>query len=268
VPSPPLALCGTVVLFVLAARSPDVRADDGAQPAPPSAPVSATASPSPSHSHLPLAVDVGLGTYFPLSFVGEATVELPFRILAQADLGWMPQAYSNTIVNLLGDFGVLTSVEQQLLKSAIQNSLVAKFSGGWRPFRSLGLEVLAGYTMITVGGSTTAAQVIDAFLGSKGSTDKLPTAANTPIPLGTTLNAFHVTLGYRFLFLRDHLVLRTSLSYLQCFSSSTGVAETLANPSAQAIVNRVNADIQGFLNPYFTQYAKLPVFGLTAAYRF
>ncbi len=249
---------GTVLLALvvaLASSSRDARADDGP---PPSSP----------QSRFPILVDLGVGTYFPLSFTTEATVEFPLRILVQADIGWMPKPYSDTIVGLLGDFGVLSSVEEQLLKSAIQNSFVGRFSVGWRPFPSLGLEVLGGYTLVTAGGSTSAAQVIDAFLGSRGSKDQLPAVASTTIPLSTMMNAFHVSIGYRFLLLRDHLVLRASLSYLQCFSSSTGVDATPAFSNQQALVSRVNADIQGYLNPYFTQYVKIPVVGLTAAYRF
>jgi len=33
-------------------------------------------------------------------------------------------------------------------------------------------------------------------------------------------------------------------------------------------MNKLNADLEGFLNPYFTEYVKAPVVGLTAAYRF
>jgi hypothetical protein len=253
-------------LLAISASSRDARADGGAL-ATPSSPVSTAPAPSP-RPRFPVIVDLGVGTYFPLSFSAEATLEFPFRILVQADIGWMPKPYSDTIVGLLGDFGVLSSVEEQLLKSAIQNSFVGRFSAGWRPFPSLGVEVLAGYTLVAVGGSSSAVQVIDAFLGSKGSKDQIPDVASTAVPLSTMMNAFHVSIGYRFLFLEDHLVVRASLSYLQCFSSSTGVDATSPRPAEQALVSRVNADIQGYLNPYFTNYVKIPVVGLTMAYRF
>jgi hypothetical protein len=246
----------------------------------------ATASPAPQSAAAPVApatpppsvpiatassfhVDVGAGTYVPLSIGAEATAELPYRVLVQASVGWMPSPYSNTIVGLLGDFGAINSFEQNLIEAAIQTSLVVRLSAGWRPFSKLGLEALVGYTLLTAGGSVSGADIVDSYLQSTGSTDKFSgNASQAGIPLSATLHSVHVTVDWRFLLWNDRIVLRPSLAYLQCFASSTSVTATPARPAGQAVLNKLNADLQGYLNPYFTEYVKAPLIGLTASYRF
>jgi hypothetical protein len=216
----------------------------------------------------PVLVDVSAGTYFPVSFTAEGNVELPYRILLRADLGWMPSPYSNTIVDVISDLGAINSFEQDLLKLAIQNSLVGRLAAGWRPFPKLGFEALLGYTLVTIGGGVSGTDVIAAYLQSKGSTDMVPPNARHDVPISTTLHDLDVTLGWRFLFLDDHLVLRATLGYMQCFTSSTGIQVSSPRPAEQAAAAKINSEIQGFLNPYYTTYVKIPVVGVTAGYRF
>lgn len=224
----------------------------------------ARADETPAPAPEQVIVDVAAGTYFPLSFNAEGNLELPYRILLRADLGWMPSPYSNTIVDVVGDLGALNSFEQDLLKLAIQNSIVARLAVGWRPFPKLGFEALVGYTLVTVGGGVSGSDVIAAYLQSKGSTDTVPPNARHDVPIGTTLHDFDATLGWRFLFFDDHLVVRATLGYMQCFASSTGIQVSSPRPAEQAAVARINSEIQGFLNPYYTTY----VAGVTAGYRF
>ncbi len=213
-------------------------------------------------------MDVGAATYFPLAVGVESTVELPYRLLGQISLGWMPGAYSNTVIDVLGDFGAINSFEQSLIKAAIDNSFVLRLSLGWRPFSTLGLEVFGGYTLLTAGGSVTGADVVDSYLMSTGSSDRVTGLTNQGIPLRATLHSFHATLDYRFVLWDDRIVLRASLAYLQCVASSTEVTATPLRPAGQAALNKINSDLQGFLNPYFTDYVKTPLIGLTASYRF
>jgi len=215
-----------------------------------------------------VAFDLGAGTEFPLAISAEASLELPYRILARADVGWMPSPYSNTIVDLLDTFGAIDSLEEQLIKDAIQSSFAGSLSAGWRPFPMLGLEALVGYTLLTAGGGVSGADVVDAYLQEKGSSDRVPMDANRGIPLSATLHSFRATVDWRWLLASDHLVLRASVTYLQTFASKTSVNLTPPRPAEQEIVERVNGDIQGYLNPYFTTYVKVPLLGVTAAYRF
>ncbi len=215
-----------------------------------------------------VAVDLGAGTYIPLSLGAEANVELPARILVRGGIGVMPSAYSDTIVNLLGDFSVLNAFDQALLNTAIQNAVVARVSAGWRPFPRLGFEALVGYTLITIGGGVSSTDVVDAYLQSKGLTDRSPPGAQESVPIAATLHNLDATVGWRFLLFDDKLVLRASLGYLQCVASSMTASETTSRPASQALTSRINQELASNLNPYFTEYVKVPVVGLTAAYRF
>jgi len=235
------------------------------------APVASSPPVSPAQaipSAHPVLLDLGAGTYFPTSLTVEGTLELPARILVQVDLGWMPSPYSNTIVDLLGAFSVLDATEQSLLKLAIQNSFVGRLAAGWRPFPKLGFEATIGYTLVAVGGGVSGADVIQAYLQAKGSSDTVPNDAGRQVPLEATLHNFQATLGWRFLLVKDKMWIRASLSYLQCIASSTGVSISSPRPAEQALVDKINSEIQGYLNPYFTEYVKVPVIGLTAGYRF
>ncbi|MGD0525895.1 MAG: hypothetical protein ABSE49_12165 [Polyangiaceae bacterium] len=252
-----LSLIGLAGLLVSAAH-----ADATASSTPVPAPAAQAAAPAP------VLFDLGGGTYFPLMIGAEGTLELPYRILVQADLGWMPAPYANTIIDVLGDFGAIDSFQQSLLESAIQNSFVARLSAGWRPFPKLGLEILGGYTLVTAGGAVTGTDVVDAYLQSKGSSDRFTGSVSAGVPLHTTLQSVHATVDWRFLLLGDKLVLRASLGYLQCFTSSTSVTATPLRPAGQESLNKLNADLQGYLNPYFTEYVKVPILGVNAAYRF
>jgi hypothetical protein len=252
------------VLAALLMSAP-VQAEDASLPSPIGADGGGPTASTPPRS---IALDLGVGTWFPLAVGAEATVELPYRILGQASVGWMPQPYSNAIIGVLGDFSVLSSPEQTLIEESIQSSLAVQLSAGWRPFPSLGLEVFGGYTLLTAGGSVTASDAADAYLQSKGSSDRYSGSSQQGIPLRATLQSFHGTVDYRFLLWDDRIVLRVSLTYLQCFASSTSVTATPTRAANTAALAHLNEELQGYLNPYFTEYVKAPIVGLTAAYRF
>jgi hypothetical protein len=82
------------------------------------------------------------------------------------------------------------------------------------------------------------------------------------------MHNLQATVGWRFLLLGDKLVLRTSLSYLQCFASSTDVGLSGGGAAEQAAIAKINAQIAGTLDSYYKEYVKVPVLGLTLAYRF
>lgn len=285
----PLTATATLVMFLTCVAR--AHADEPVAPAAPAAPPAPPASPAPASEPPPaddkaaiappaavpvpspsdekkVHVDVGAGTFFPLSFTAEGTVELPYRILIQGDLGWMPSPYSNTIVNLLGTFGVLDPVEEGLVKTALKSSFVGRLSAGFRPFPKLGLEVLAGYTLVTAGGSLSGREVLAAYLQQKGSATKIPDDAGKQIPLHTTMHTFHASVGWRFLLFDDKLVLRASLGYLQCLGSNSGIDVTPRGALGQAAISKINSELSSYLDGYYTTYVKAPIVGVSAAYRF
>jgi len=116
-----------------------------------------------------------------------------------------------------------------------------------------------------MGGSSTTADVINAGLAESGSSQRVGTSMSENLPLGATLHNVHVTLGWRWLMADDHLVVRASLSYLQCLASSMSVGLPAAQ---QAMEPAVNQALNAAVGPFLTHYVKAPTLGLSAAYRF
>jgi hypothetical protein len=213
-------------------------------------------------------LDVGFGTEFPISVGGVVTAELPHRVLLQLGLGFMPHGYAYAIDDALTAVGAYDKTISGLIRNALGNSFVLRAGAGWRPFTDHGFEIMGGYTLMTLGGETTAADVINAVLAEGGSSQRVSTATTMDIPVSATLHNFHVSLGWRWLMADDHMVIRASLSYLQCVASNVGVNLASAGSQAAAMQGAVNDGLNSFLGPYFRTYAKAPTVGLSAAYRF
>jgi hypothetical protein len=209
-------------------------------------------------------VDVGAGTDFPVFVGGYLGAELPGRLLLQVGAGVMPAAYSGAINSVLQAVGAYDSTIGGLVQQALGNPFVLRLSGGWRPFTNHGLEILAGYTLIDMNGSATEGDIINAVLMEAGAPERVPAGSGATIPLSATLHNVHVSLGWRWLLADDHVVIRASLSYMQCLAANVGVGL----PGAQAMEPAVNQALNTFVDPYFTSYVKTPLVGLSAGYRF
>ena len=150
----------------------------------------------------PVVVDVTAGTAFPVDVGGAVTLEGPHRLLVSVGAGWMPKPYADSIDDTLRTFGAYDSDVSALIRAALKNSFVLQPSIGWRPLPRRGLEILAGYTLITLGGSLSGRQAIEAVTGRT-----FPSDAGTQIPLRSTLHNVHLQIDWRFL-VHERWVLR------------------------------------------------------------
>jgi hypothetical protein len=117
----------------------------------------------------------------------------------------------------------------------------------------------------SAGGATTEGDIVNAALAEAGSSQRVPAGSGATIPLSATMHNVHATVGWRWLMADDHLVLRASLSYLQCLAASVGVN---VPSQGQAMETTINQQLNAFVSPYLTSYVKTPLVGLSAAYRF
>jgi hypothetical protein len=234
------------------------------QPVEPPPPDSANGAPREKSG---FALDIGAATELPISLGGVVAAEVPGRILFQVGLGVMPKGYVNLLDTFLTSVGAYNQAVSGVVRGSLGNSFVLKASAGWRPFSGLGLELLGGYTLMTLGGSVAASDAINAVLGETGSPFRVPAGAAPDIPLAATLHNVHATIGWRWLLAEDHLVIRASLSYIQTVAATMNVS--LANvPVVAAYEGQVNTAINDAIRPLFKTYAKAPTLGLSAAYRF
>ncbi|HZO17194.1 MAG TPA: hypothetical protein VFB62_28145 [Polyangiaceae bacterium] len=205
--------------------------------------------------------DLAAGTQFPLGLGPQLTLEVPFRILLQAELAWMPSAYGSAINAMISAFGAEGAVVGPVIEDALADSFVFRASGGWRPFPKHGFEIFAGYTLIKVSGEAPAdivASIADDF------EDEIEDTVFDPVAFDSTLHNFHIALGWRWLVFSDHLVIRANLGYTQ----TVGSASSIELPDHPDLEGRLNPVVDEELNRILTRDIKLPVIGLNAGYRF
>jgi hypothetical protein len=217
---------------------------------------------APGARAAPFALDVGLGTTFPLHVGGSATLEAPHRLLVSVGAGWMPSPYADSIDYTLRTFGAYDSDVSALIRAGLKNSFVLQPSIGWRPSPRHGLEILAGYTLVTLGGSLSGRQAIETVTGRT-----FPNDAGAQIPLHSTLHNVHLIVDWRWL-LRDHWVLRAGLELVHCVASSSGIDATSRLPRGQEAIGQINTAIDQYLDGIYTTYVYSPAATATAAYRF
>lgn len=214
----------------------------------------------------PIAFDLALAAEAPLMIGGQATLELPYRFLLQVELGVLPGFAIDAVDGALVGTGAYDAATSDLVRSTLRDSLVARFSGGWRPFPDHGLELLGGYTVASLGGDVSARNAVEAIAGVTVPAD-IPDA---DIRIRSTVHALHVGLGWRWV-IADHFLVRTSLAYLQAVGSSSHLevpAALASSPTVQAGASAANQLLDAKLNEVYTTYVKLPLVGVALGYRF
>jgi hypothetical protein len=206
--------------------------------------------------------DLAAMTVVPITLGGQASIEIPGRILLQGDLGWMPPGYGSAINGLVQSFGAYDPEVGALVSGALDGAFVARLSAGWRPFPSAGFEITGGYTYIGLSGSVDAADVAGA-LGGEVASGLAARLVAEPIELSSHLHNFHVALGWRWV-VWDHLVIRANLGYTQTLGSSSSI-DIPGQPALTAIANPV---VDQTLGDIYKTYVKLPFIALGAGYRF
>lgn len=187
-------------------------------------------------------LELAAGANFPVSLGLEAQIELPLRMLARVHVGWMPPAHVSVINAVATGFDWYDDATADLVSAAIDGALVLRLSGGWRPVDTWGLEVSAGYTLITGGGSVTSAEALEIATGQSVST-----RANADIPLEATLQGVHVDAGWRWR-LGKMLSIRVALGYFQTLAASTAL--TVGRGRLQEPISRAEAYLDTILETY------------------
>lgn len=206
--------------------------------------------------------DLGVGTYVPLMMGISGTLQIPYRIVLQAELGFMPRAYTSMINNILVGVSAYDETTASIIDSALGNSMVVRLSAGVKPFRKAGLEIFAGYTLAALGGGLSGAEALEAVTGKD-----LPDDLGQEIPMHTVLHSLHLGVGWRFL-IKKRFVVRPSLWYMQAIGSNSAIDLTARTRPGQQALDQVNTGVNSYLNGIYTDYVKVPLIGIWGAYRF
>jgi hypothetical protein len=212
----------------------------------------------------PTAFDLGVVTEVPLMIGGQATLELPYGLLLQGEGGVMPAAYADAVGAVASAAGADRTIAAPLLGAGLSGAVVVGVSGGIRPARRLGLELLGGYTLIAAGGSADAGPAVEAATGLM-----LPPGA-AAVSLHSTLHNVHASVGWRWL-LGRHVSVRASIGYLQTVASSSHVEApgvAAVDPTAAAVLANESRLIDRTLDGIYKTYVKSPLLSASVAYRF
>jgi hypothetical protein len=173
----------------------------------------------------------------------------------------MPASFGHMIHGLVARDSADTRISAAL-SNLLDDALVVRVGGGWRPFSSAGLEIMGGYTMVDLGASATTAEIrglagtalpvsIDPLIGPEG------------IRLNSRLHNVHVTLGWRWVAF-DALVIRANLGFTKTLASNSDVQIDQQDAVAATVTNIVSP----LLDDAYTRYGNLPTAGLSLGYRF
>jgi hypothetical protein len=212
------------------------------------------------------AFDVAFVTEVPLMVGGQATLELPYGFLVQGEVGALPSAYVNAVDGILRRANAYDANTSQLIRDSLGGSMVVRASAGLRPFSGHGLELYGGYTLLSFGGGISARQTIESATGAT-----LPAEVpDAQVGVKSTVHGVHATIGWRWL-LADHIALRASLGYMQAVASSSRLevpSSLSSNAQVASQLSAANAIVNTTLNSAYTKYMKVPVVGMSLAYRF
>jgi hypothetical protein len=204
---------------------------------------------------------LGAGTDFPVAVGGRFVLETPFRLRFSTSLGFMPGPYVDAInatVVGLGGYGERTA---DLVKTALQSSLIWRTHVGYRVWR--GLYVEAGYGLVALGGAAAAGDLIAAVTGRP-----LPDSQGgaQPFRLDATLHMADVEVGYDF-HLSPRWQIRAALGGAFTFAASTRVEPDFQPPPGSSqLVDQFARGSEAYLDDVFTSYAFTPVASVSLAY--
>lgn len=233
-------------------------------PVEPPKPDAVNANTPPKESSV--AFDLSVVNQVPVIIGAQATLEVPYRILFQTELGFLPSAYVNAVSSILASAGAIDQTVADLVRSSLGNSFVFRLSGGFRPFAAHGFEIMGGYTLVAMGGGVSGKQAISAVTGAA-----LPAEIpDMEIPIRSTIHNVHVALGWRWV-VADHFVIRASVGYMQAVASSSRIELPDGVPATAAVVSQLeqaNKTVDTTLNDTYKTYVKSPTLGLSMGYRF
>lgn len=221
------------------------------------APRSAEASPW----HLQLSA----ATNFPLDLSLRLDVEGPHRLRLSTSVGVMPDGYVRALNAVSVSAGWYSESEGELIRTALQSSLVWRTHLGWRPFAREGFTVMVGYGLATLGGGASAQELLAGVTGAMPS--RLETSSALRYSVRSTLHMVDVELGWEWTFFGDRLVIHTALGFAGTFAASTRITPDYTPRAPQAVASFTAAG-ERYLDDLYRSYVFTPVLSVGAGYRF
>ncbi len=195
---------------------------------------------------------------------GTLALESPGRIILAQTLGWWPTGYLATSMNAAVGLGILDRPDADLIEAVVDDSLVWRSQMGWRPFAGRGFYVLGGWTLLTLGGTSTPARVLEALTGVAVPAEI--DAANLPFEIKNRIAMLDAELGWRWVWW-EHLTVRAGLGGSFALTSSTRI-EPQFTPSAPGAVTAFGNQVEQAADERIEDSLYLPMARLAIGYVF
>ena len=215
-----------------------------------------------------------LFTDVPISMGAGGLVEFDEQWRVFSSFGVMPSAYvglTNQVVMKIPN--TYTEPTAELITQTIQDSLVWTSMLGWSP-RSSGFYTHLGYRLVTLGGGSSTAALIEGITGQMIERQRASSGqALLPIEAEATLHMLGLELGWEWpvytLGEGDQLTLRAALGWSYTFSSAAqldaGVIE--GRPRLNEGLRRLEAEGEAYLTDTFGSYVHPPSVSFAIGYQ-
>lgn len=214
---------------------------------------------------LPLAIQLDLGTEFPLHVGGRLTVESPARLRYSLSAGALPAPYLDAINAVCVGAGWYSDTDAELISATLEGAVVVRNHLGWRPFRRSGFNFELGYGFVGLGGSLTGSEVLE-VMAARDLPDSL--GSNLAFSATASLHQLDATVGYDAPLYRG-LHLRVDLGAAVTLASSTVIEPEFDVPRlAEGAVDELASTGEDELNAIFLSYVHVPTLGVMLGWQF
>jgi hypothetical protein len=141
---------------------------------------------------IPFQVVAEALTVVPVSAGAGVGLEVGPRLRARTSLGAMPGPYRDGILAAVGAIEPqFTDQQAALVDASLKGPVVWRSELGWRPFPTAGLYLHGTYTLVTLGGATTGADVVEELAGVT-----LPPGVGGELSVSATLHQLGPEVGW------------------------------------------------------------------------
>ena len=194
---------------------------------------------------------VELGAEFPIAVGGGVMVETPFRLRLNISLGALPGPYLDAINGISVASNWYDELTADLIAAALKNSLIWRTRLGWRPWEQHGFYFGAGYTLATLGGGLSGAEVLTAV------TDKTiegGDSVNRSFSVNSTVHFADVEVGWEWV-LEKGFWIRTGLGGVFTVGSKTQITpDWTPPPRVQPSVDALATAGEAYLDDIYGRY--------------
>ncbi len=202
-------------------------------------------------------------TDFPMQIGARVWVEFPHRLRLDTSFGGLPGPYVDVINDILVAANAYNQQTADLIKEALQSSLLWRIHFGWRPFKRRGFYFEGGYGLVALGGGATTAELITAVTGKPAPPD---VNSSKGYNVTSLLHMIDLEIGWQWFVWRG-LSLRAAAGFAGTVGAQTTVAPNF-KPIAANAQQQFGRAAGAYLDNIYTSYVFVPVVSVAIGWRF